>query len=103
MICATEAYHDWTPWSRSLKACRFECETYTTARINDFQKVSEISDDFQNLLIFALLIRNINIANNLFEKNIEIEQMFIYNKDWRAIHTKPKIESIDKSEMEKGR
>ena len=65
--------------------------------------MSEISDDFQNSLIFALLIRNINIENNLFEKNIEIEQMFLYNKDWRAIHTKSKMESIDKSEMEKGR
>lgn len=36
--------------------------------ISDFQKVSEISDDFQNLLIFTLLIRNINIENKLFEK-----------------------------------
>lgn len=51
-----------------------------TALISDFQKVSEISDDFQLLLIFDLLIRNINIENNLFEKNIEIEQMFVYNK-----------------------
>lgn len=59
-----------------------------TALISDFQKVSEISDDFQLLLIFDLLIRNINIENNLFDKNIEIEQMFLYNKDWRVIHTK---------------
>ena len=51
-----------------------------TALISDFQKVSEISDDFQLLLIFDLLIRNINIENNLFEKNIEIEQTFVYNK-----------------------
>lgn len=51
-----------------------------TALISDFQKVSEISDDFQLLLIFDLLIRNINIENNLFEKNIETEQMFVYNK-----------------------
>ena len=65
--------------------------------------MSEISDDFQNSLIFAHLIRNIDIENNLFEKNVEIEQMFLYNKDWRAIHTKSKIENIDKSEMEKGR
>ena len=32
------------------------------------------------MLIFDLLIRNINIENNLFEKNIEIEQTFVYNK-----------------------
>lgn len=51
-----------------------------TALISDFQKVSEISDDFQLLLSFDLLIRNINIENNLFEKNIEIEQTFVYNK-----------------------
>lgn len=51
-----------------------------TALISDFQKVSEISDDFQLLLIFDLLIRNVNIENNLFEKNIETEQMFVYNK-----------------------
>ena len=51
-----------------------------TALISDFQKVSEISDDFHNLLIFTLLIRNINIENNLFEKNIETEQVFVYNK-----------------------
>lgn len=51
-----------------------------TALISDFQKVSEISDDFQLLLSFDLLIRNINIENNLFEKNIEIEQSFVYNK-----------------------
>lgn len=51
-----------------------------TALISDFQKVSEISDDFQLLLIFDLLIRHINIENNLFEKNIEIEQTFVYNK-----------------------
>lgn len=51
-----------------------------TALISDFQKVSEISDDFQLLLIFDLLIRNINIENNLFEKNIETEQVFVYNK-----------------------
>lgn len=51
-----------------------------TALISDFQKVSEISDDFQLLLSFDLLIRNINIEKNLFEKNIEIEQSFVYNK-----------------------
>lgn len=51
-----------------------------TALISDFQKVSEISDDFQLLLIFDLLIRHVNIENKLFEKNIEIEQMFVYNK-----------------------
>lgn len=51
-----------------------------TALISDFQKVSEISDDFQLLLSFDLLIRNINIENKLFEKNIEIEQTFVYNK-----------------------
>lgn len=39
-----------------------------TALISDFQKVSDISDDFQNLLIFTLLIRNINIENKVFEK-----------------------------------
>nr|DAE57139.1 MAG TPA: hypothetical protein [Caudoviricetes sp.] len=42
--------------------------------------MSTIGDDFQFLLSFDLLIRNINIENNLFEKNIETEQMFVYNK-----------------------
>nr|DAW86886.1 MAG TPA: hypothetical protein [Bacteriophage sp.] len=38
--------------------------------------MSTIGDDFQNLLIFDLLIRNISIQRKSVRKNIEIERVF---------------------------
>nr|DAI79199.1 MAG TPA: hypothetical protein [Caudoviricetes sp.] len=38
--------------------------------------MSTFRDDFQNLLIFDLLIRNISIQRKSVRKNIEIERMF---------------------------
>ena len=43
---------------------------------SQWKSVSTIGYDFQNLLIFDLLIRNISIQRKSVRKNIEIERMF---------------------------
>nr|DAO37405.1 MAG TPA: hypothetical protein [Caudoviricetes sp.] len=70
MICAMEAYRDWIHWSRLLRACKCGCTIYMTALISDFQKVSEFSDDFQNLLICDPPRRITDIRNNVFGKKM---------------------------------